>query len=94
MAMIKEEDCPKGLSAWLATFGDLMSLLLTFFVLLLSFSTMSVTSFQHAMGALQGALSVQRRDVRVNDLWHYYFSSAHRRLVPAGALVVALNHAV
>lgn len=58
MAMIKEEDCPEGLPGWLATFGDLMSLLLTFFVLLLSFSTMSVTSFQHAMGALQGALGV------------------------------------
>jgi chemotaxis protein MotB len=58
MAMIKEEDCPEGLPAWLATFGDLMSLLLTFFVLLLSFSTMSVTRFQHAMGALQGALGV------------------------------------
>jgi chemotaxis protein MotB len=58
MAMIKEDDCPEGLPGWLATFGDLMSLLLTFFVLLLSFSTMSVTSFQHAMGALQGALGV------------------------------------
>ena len=58
MAMIKEEDCPKGLPAWLATFGDLMSLLLTFFVLLLSFSTVNVTNFQHAMGALQGALGV------------------------------------
>lgn len=58
MAMIKEDECPEGLPGWLATFGDLMSLLLTFFVLLLSFSTMSVTSFQHAMGALQGALGV------------------------------------
>ena len=56
--MIKEEDCPKGLPGWLATFGDLMSLLLTFFVLLLSFSTMEVTDFKHAMGALQGALGV------------------------------------
>ena len=58
MAMIKEEDCPAGLPAWLATFGDLMSLLLTFFVLLLSFSSMNIKSFQHAMGALQGALGV------------------------------------
>jgi len=56
--MIKEEDCPKGLPGWLATFGDLMSLLLTFFVLLLSFSTMEVVDFQHAMGALQGAMGV------------------------------------
>ena len=38
--LIKEEDCPEGLPGWLATFGDLMSLLLTFFVLLLSFSSM------------------------------------------------------
>ena len=58
MAMIKEEDCPEGLPAWLATFGDLMSLLLTFFVLLLSFSSMNIKSFQHVMGALQGALGV------------------------------------
>lgn len=56
--MIPEDDCPKGLPGWLATFGDLMSLLLTFFVLLLSFSSMNVKDFQHAMGALQGALGV------------------------------------
>ncbi|MDA0745097.1 MAG: OmpA family protein [bacterium] len=56
--MIKEEDCPKGLPGWLATFGDLMSLLLTFFVLLLSFSTTTVTQLNSAMGALQGALGM------------------------------------
>ena len=54
--MINEDDCPKGLPGWLATFGDLMSLLLTFFVLLLSFSSMNVIRFNSAMGALQGAL--------------------------------------
>lgn len=56
--IIKEDDCPKGLPGWLATFGDLMSLLLTFFVLLLSFSTINVINFNDAMGALQGALGV------------------------------------
>ena len=56
--MIKEDECPEGLPGWLATFGDLMSLLLTFFVLLLSFSTMEVVDFQYAMGALQGAMGV------------------------------------
>ncbi len=56
--MIKEDECPKGLPGWLATFGDLMSLLLTFFVLLLSFSTVNVIQFNSAMGALQGALGV------------------------------------
>lgn len=44
--------------AWLTTFGDLMALLLTFFVLLLSFSTTSQADFEKAIGALQGALGV------------------------------------
>ena len=48
----------KGAPAWLTTFGDLMALLLTFFVLLLSFSTTSEADFQEAIGALQGALGV------------------------------------
>lgn len=51
-------ECPKGLPAWLATFGDLMSLLLTFFILLLSFSTTSEADFEKAVGSLQGALGV------------------------------------
>ena len=56
--MINEDDCPKGLPGWLATFGDLMSLLLTFFVLLLSFASMEEVKFHHAMGSLQGSLGV------------------------------------
>ena len=59
--MAKEKkcpECPKGLPAWLATFGDLMSLLLCFFVLLLSFSTMKQDDFEKAVGSLQGALGV------------------------------------
>ena len=51
-------ECPKGLPGWLATFGDLMSLLLCFFVLLLSFSTMKKQDFEKAVGSLQGALGV------------------------------------
>ncbi len=51
-------ECPKGLPAWLATFGDLMSLLLTFFILLLSFSTTSEADFEKAIGSLHGALGV------------------------------------
>lgn len=48
----------KAAPSWLTTFGDLMALLLTFFVLLLSFSTTSQEDFQNAIGALQGALGV------------------------------------
>ena len=59
--MAKEQKCPpcpKGLPGWLQTFGDLMSLLLCFFVLLLSFSTMKKEDFEKAVGSLQGALGV------------------------------------
>ena len=50
--------CPKCLPGWLAAFGDLMSLLLTFFVLLLSMSTMDRKKIAEAIGSLNGAMSV------------------------------------
>lgn len=43
---------------WLGTFGDLMSLLLTFFVLLLSMATFETKKVDAAIGSLQGALGV------------------------------------
>ncbi|WP_458701454.1 flagellar motor protein MotB [Sulfurospirillum sp. 1307] len=58
MAKQKCPDCPKCLPGWLAAFGDLMSLLLCFFVLLLSMSTMDAKKVQEAIGSLAGALSV------------------------------------
>jgi len=51
-------ECPECMPEWLATFGDLMSLLLCFFVLLLSMSTMDAKKVQEAIGSLAGALSV------------------------------------
>ena len=40
MARDKCPECPKCLPGWLVQFGDLMSLLLTFFILLLSMAVM------------------------------------------------------
>jgi len=51
-------DCEKCLPAWLAAFGDLMSLLLCFFVLLLSMSSMDAKKISEAIGSLAGAMSV------------------------------------
>jgi len=53
-----ECNCPECMPAWLAAFGDLMSLLLCFFVLLLSMSTMDAKKIKEAIGSLSGALSV------------------------------------
>jgi len=47
-----------GAPAWMTTFGDLMSLLLTFFILLVSFSSIQMSEFKKAMGSLKGALGV------------------------------------
>ena len=58
MGKKKECDCPKCLPAWLAAFGDLMSLLLCFFVLLLSMSSMDAKKISEAIGSLAGAMSV------------------------------------
>lgn len=51
-------DCVKGLPLWLGTFGDLMSLLLTFFILLLSMATFDAKKLTEAEGSIQGALSI------------------------------------
>jgi len=51
-------DCPECLPGWLAAFGDLMSLLLCFFVLLLSMSSMDSKKISEAIGSLSGAMSV------------------------------------
>jgi len=58
MGKAKPCDCPKCLPAWLAAFGDLMSLLLCFFVLLLSMSSMDAKKISEAIGSLAGAMSV------------------------------------
>jgi chemotaxis protein MotB len=50
----------EGAPLWVVTFGDLMSLLLCFFVLLLSFSEMDRQKYKELSGSLQDAFGVQR----------------------------------
>ncbi len=54
----KEEDKgPKGVPAYMLTYGDMMTLLLCFFVLIVSMSTMEVEKYKKAAASLKGALS-------------------------------------
>lgn len=56
-----EKKCPPaGSPAWMATFADLMSLLMCFFVLLLSFSEMDALKFKQLAGSMKEAFGVQR----------------------------------
>ncbi len=64
---IPEESDAGGGAGWIATFADLMSLLMCFFVLLLSFSEMDVLKFKRLAGSMNEAFGVQQQ-LRVNDI--------------------------
>ncbi len=54
----KCEESPPGAPAWMATFSDMVTLLLAFFVMLLSFSSIQESKFQDAVYSLKGAFGV------------------------------------
>ena len=58
--MSDEESSGSGTPAWVVTFADLMSLLMCFFVLLLSFSELDAQKFKEIAGELSRAFGVQR----------------------------------
>jgi chemotaxis protein MotB len=63
MARKQKCDCQKpGLSApfFMLTYGDMMTLLLTFFVLLFSMSTIQIIKFQAQIGAIKGSLGISK----------------------------------
>jgi chemotaxis protein MotB len=72
-AMEKAEK--KGVPAWVMTFADLMTLLMCFFVLLLSFSEMDVAKFKQLSGSMKEAFGVQ--------------SEVEVKTIPKGTSVVA-----
>lgn len=63
----KPKDDGPGIPAWVMTFADLMSLLMCFFVLLLSFAELDVKRFKQIAGSLKMAFGVQR-DVKAADI--------------------------
>ena len=60
----EEQDCPKcppaGAPAWMATFADMATLLMAFFVLILSFAEFNVPKFKQISGSLREAFGVQK----------------------------------
>lgn len=60
----EDEECPKcppvGAPAWMATFADLATLLMAFFVLILSFAEMNVPKFKQISGSLRDSFGVQQ----------------------------------
>lgn len=58
MARKKQEDVPAGSPAWMATFSDLMNLLLCFFVMLFAMSTVDAEKFQKVVASFQNTFSI------------------------------------
>ncbi|MBF0584136.1 MAG: OmpA family protein [Magnetococcales bacterium] len=69
--------CKKGAPAYMMTFGDMMSLLLCFFVLLLSMSQFVRVKFEKAAGSLKDAFGIQR--IQQMNAW------------PSGSVMVAIE---
>ncbi|MBT5907424.1 MAG: flagellar motor protein MotB, partial [Gammaproteobacteria bacterium] len=58
----KPEDCPpckSGSPAWMATFADMATLLMAFFVLILSFAHVNVPKYKEVSGSMKSKFGVQ-----------------------------------
>ncbi len=56
----KKQECPAGAPLWMVTFSDLVTLLLTFFVLLLTMANMDEVKFDDAKNSLKEAFGFSK----------------------------------
>ncbi len=61
-----DDDVDEG-EGWLATFADISMLLLVFFILLFSLSSVEKTKFLQAMGSIKGALGGDQSSLALKD---------------------------
>jgi chemotaxis protein MotB len=54
----KPEECKAGAPEWMVTYGDLVTLLMCFFVLLFAFSEIDAQKFEQVMQSFQGSAGV------------------------------------
>ncbi len=57
--MAKEKKDPTAAPGWMVTYGDMMSLLLCFFVMLVAMSTMNEVKFMEAVKSIQDAMGFE-----------------------------------
>lgn len=72
MAKKKQEKCPEGVPAWLVTFGDLMALLLVFFVLLLSMAIFDKKKVEEYFDVMRRSMGImENSDALIKKDTHY-----------------------
>jgi len=57
--MVECPPCKKGSPAWMATFADMATLLMAFFVLILSFAHVNVPKYKEVSGSMRSRFGVQ-----------------------------------
>lgn len=79
---VKKKKEEGGAPRWMTTFADLMSLLMCFFVLLLSFSEMDKQKFKQVAGSMEKAFGIQREIPGQDSLEGNEIISQQFRAVP------------
>ncbi len=94
MAKKKKQECP-SIPGWLVSFGDLMSLLLTFFILLYSMSTVSVEKFYQSIRGITeafGGRSMTKEDRSlIKNKIELKFDKMHPKIKKKERLLKELN---
>ena len=78
----KQEQAAEGAPLWVVTYGDMMGLLLTFFILLAAFSTLDDKKISQAVGSIQDALGQGAPPIRRPKVSITQSMLDHRRRVP------------
>ncbi|ADU62685.1 MAG: OmpA family protein [Pseudodesulfovibrio sp.] len=78
---LREPPRDEGLPPWMATFADMMTLLLCFFVLLLSFAEQSEEKYRDALGSLKGAFGVRELRTVSDDMAPFNTSQSSKELM-------------
>lgn len=63
----KVEECKAGAPEWMTTYGDLVTLLMCFFVLLFAFSEIDAQKFEAVMQSFQGSAGVMQSGESLTD---------------------------
>lgn len=62
----EEQKCPVGAPLWMVTYSDLVTLLLTFFVLLLSMANMDPVKFNAATQSMREAFGMHKQQAQID----------------------------
>ncbi len=91
--MAREKKQPAGAPLWMVTFADLMSILVCFFVLIISFSTLDQKRFFEMVGSVKQAFGIDNVVMlrEVIELDGVPFLTHQRRLVPVPIGVIAVS---